>query len=292
MTPLTICYTQAMEIAAFIEKRSKVFWVSTGTVLVLILGIIDFQTGFEISISFFYLIPIFLVVWFTNVRVGLILSAISALTWFIADYSAGLSYSHPTIYVWNTLLRLGFYFVVTWLVSTLKKSFTLNRELARIDYVTGAVSIRYFYDLAQIEMRRAQRYRRAFTLAYLDLDEFKAINDRLGHSTGDKVLRSVTKHILGQVRSTDTLARLGGDEFTLLLPETGPDAARTVINRLHSGLINEMSKNGWMVTFSIGVVTFIEVPETVDDMVKTADAAMYSVKNGDKNGVYYCIYTG
>ena len=90
----------------------------------------------------------------------------------------------------------------------------------------------------------------------------------------------------------DTLARLGGDEFALLMPETDADAARTVLNRIHSSLVDEMLRNGWMVTFSVGVVSFNEVPKSVDDMVKIADGIMYSVKTAVKNGVNYHIYAG
>ncbi len=281
-----------MNAASFFEKRGKPFWVVMGLGLVIILGIIDYRTGYEASVSLFYLIPILLVVWYTDGRMGLVLSFASTIAWFIADYSTGLSYSNPAIYIWNALLRVGLYFVVSGLVSTLKKSLTFNQELARTDYLTGATSVRYFYELSQIEMRRSQRYHRPFTLAYIDLDNFKGINDRLGHSTGDRVLRSVTDSIHRQVRPSDLLARLGGDEFVLLMPETGQEAAKTVINRLHSSLVNEMLKNSWMVTFSIGVVTYNEVPKTVDDMVKMADDTMYSVKNANKNGVNYRIYSG
>jgi diguanylate cyclase (GGDEF)-like protein len=182
--------------------------------------------------------------------------------------------------------------VVVWLGATLKKTYTVNRELARSDYVTGAISIRYFYELAQIELKRAQRHQLPFTLAYIDLDNFKTVNDRLGHSTGDRVLRAVTDGISRQVRPADLVARLGGDEFALLLPETDGDAAKTVINKVHTCLVNEMLRNGWMVTFSVGVVTFNEVPKTVDEMVKMADNAMYSVKATGKNGVNYSIYAG
>ena len=281
-----------MNAVTFFEKRGKPFWVSVAVALVLVLGIIDYESGFEINLSLFYLIPIFLVVWYTDGRMGLVLSFASTIAWFIADYSAGLTYSRPSIYLWNAILRLGFYCVVSWLIVTLKRTYTINRELARTDYVTGAISNRYFYELAQLEMRRAQRYQRPFTLAYIDLDNFKAVNDRLGHSTGDRVLRAVTDGICRQVRPADTLARLGGDEFALLLPETDGEAAKTVINRIHSSLVDEMLRNGWMVTFSVGVVTFSEVPKTVDDMVKMADRAMYCVKAASKNGVNYSIYVG
>ena len=281
-----------MSAAAFLEKRSKPFWVALGIAFIVVLGIVDYITGYEVSFSLFYLIPISLVVWYTDGRMGLVLSVTSTMAWFIADYSAGLSYSNPSIYIWNSLLRLGFYFVVTWLGSTLKKTYKTNQELARIDYVTGAASVHFFYELAKLEINRSQRYRHPFTFAYIDLDDFKAINDRLGHSTGDRVLRAVADSVHRQVRPTDTLARLGGDEFGLLMPETCGDAAKTVMNRLHSSLANEMLRNGWMVTFSVGVVTYDEAPKTVDDMVKIADSAMYCVKAASKNGVYYQIYRG
>jgi diguanylate cyclase (GGDEF)-like protein len=281
-----------MNAGTFFEKRSKPFWVSVGIAFIIILGIIDYFSGYEISFSLFYLIPILLVVWYIDGRMGLILSFTSAVTWFLADFSAGLTYSNPSIYVWNTLLRMGFYCVVTWLVTTLKRAYKTNQELVRTDYVTGAVSIRYFYELAQIEISRSERYGLPFTIAYIDLDNFKAVNDRLGHSTGDRVLRAVTDAIRRQIRPMDTLARLGGDEFALLLPETGRDQIEMVINRLHSCLVDEMLRNGWMVTFSMGVVTYKEVPNTVDDILKIADRAMYTVKTAGKNGVNYCIYAG
>ncbi len=281
-----------MDATSFFEKRSKPFWVSTGLAFVIILGIIDYFTGYEVSFSLFYLIPIFTVVWFTNGRMGLLLSSASALVWFIADYSAGLSYSHPSVYIWNTIIRMGFFSVVSILGSNLKKSYKLNQELARSDYVTGAVSIRYFYELAQIEISRFQRYHRPFALAYIDLDDFKSINDRLGHSVGDRVLRAVTDSVRQQIRPSDTLARLGGDEFALLMPETSEEAAKLVISRLHSSLANEMLKNGWMVTFSVGVVICNETPKSVDDIVKIADDTMYSVKSTSKNGVNYRVYAG
>jgi len=281
-----------MSAATFLEKRGKPFWVITGVVLVLFVGVIDYFSGFELNISLFYLVPIFIVVWFTDGQMGLVFSFFSTVVEFIANFSAGLTYSSPSIYVWNTVLRLGFYLVVVWLGSALKKTYTLNRELARTDYVTGANSIRYFYELAQIEIRRAQRSQRCFTMAYIDLDNFKAVNDRLGHSTGDRVLRAVTDGIARHVRPADMLARLGGDEFALLLPETDSEEAKTVINRIHSSIKSEMLRNGWMVTFSVGVVTFKAVPKSVDDMVKMADQAMYCVKADRKNGVNYSIYMG
>jgi diguanylate cyclase (GGDEF)-like protein len=276
----------------FFEKRSKLFWGIVGVILVILFGLLDFLTGFEISISLFYIIPISLVSWYVGGKFGLFTSAASAIAWFVADYSSGLVYSNPIIYVWNVLFRLGFFFVVVRLLSALRKAYHTNQELARLDYVTGAASARYFYELAKTEIRRSERYKRPFTFIYIDMDNFKLINDRLGHTTGDRVLRTVTDSIQRQIRPSDILGRLGGDEFGLLLPETAEVDAKKVIDRLHTSLVNEMLKNGWMVTFSIGVVTYCQVPRSVDDMVKLADSAMYRVKNNGKNGVSYQTYDG
>jgi len=182
--------------------------------------------------------------------------------------------------------------VVSWLVATVRKINKANQELARVDYVTGAASIRYFYDLVKTEIRRSERYKRPFTFVYIDMDNFKVINDRLGHSTGDRVLRAVTESIQRQIRPSDTLGRLGGDEFGLLLPETQEEDAKKVIDRIHTSLVNEMLKNNWTITFSMGVVTYCQAPQSVDDMVKLADNAMYQVKNNGKNGVSYQTYDG
>ena len=281
-----------MNLISFFNKRSKLFVGITGLILVILMGLVDYLTGYELSFSLFYLVPISLVAWFGGKRLGLVISAVSAIAWLGADILSGDRYSNPSIYVWNTLIRLGFFLVVTLLLSALQQAYKVNQELARTDYVTGAVSVRHFYQLARIESDRFRRYKRPFSLVYLDLDNFKTINDRLGHFTGDKLLRVLTENIQQQIRPTDILARLGGDEFVLLLPETGEENVKQFIGRLHSNLTNEMLKKGWMVTISMGVVVFNQMPKSVDEMVKLADGAMYSVKTARKNGVCYRVYNG
>jgi diguanylate cyclase (GGDEF)-like protein len=279
-----------MRAATFLEKHNRLLWGVIGAILVIIFGLLDYLTGYEINFALFYLIPIFLASWFAGGQMGLIISANSAIAWFIADYSTGLSYSHSSIFVWNVLIRLGFYTVVAWLSAALRKSNQANLDLARTDFITGAVSARYFYDLAQLEIGRFRRYKRPFTFVYIDIDNFKTVNDRLGHSTGDRVLRAVTEIIQRQIRPIDILARLGGDEFALLLPETEEDGARQVIFRIHRALTDEMLRNDWMLTFSVGVVTYKREPKSVDEMVRMADKVMYSIKMDKKNGVGFDVY--
>ena len=147
-------------------------------------------------------------------------------------------------------------------------------------------------DLVQSEIDRLQRYQHPLTLAYIDLDNFKTVNDQLGHVTGDQVLRAVVSSVKKNIRRTDIVARLGGDEFALLLPETNQESARVVLSKVQDGLLEEMRINNWPVTVSIGVLTCRVAPPSTDALVSMADELMYSVKHDGKNGIKYATYAG
>lgn len=277
-----------MNFNQFLERRSKAFLGITGVGVVIALGMVDFSTIYEMSFSFFYLLPVGVVAWYGGQRLGMVISAASAVSWFLDDFVNGTTIS-PVMHFWNISMRVTIFVIVTALLAALRRSYVSNQELARTDFVTGAVSNRYFYELAKAEISRSYRYKHLLTFAYIDLDNFKQINDRLGHSTGDRVLRTVTEIIQRQIRPCDLLARLGGDEFALLLPETGEEEAKAALTRINIGLMKEMLSHGWMVTFSVGAVTFHRMPKTVDEMLKLADKTMYQVKMNGKNGVSYQV---
>jgi diguanylate cyclase (GGDEF)-like protein len=129
-------------------------------------------------------------------------------------------------------------------------------------------------------------------LAYIDLDNFKIMNDQFGHSVGDQVLRTVVSSARKYLRKTDVVARLGGDEFALLMPETDQESARIALSKIQSGLLEEMRQSHWPITFSIGVLTCMATPQTTDALVSLADELMYSVKRNGKNAIKYSSYTG
>jgi diguanylate cyclase (GGDEF)-like protein/PAS domain S-box-containing protein len=160
-----------------------------------------------------------------------------------------------------------------------------EKNLARLDFLTQIPNRRAFSEILQAEAARSRRYKRPLTLAYIDLDNFKQINDQLGHEIGDELLRLIAQTIQGNVRATDTISRLGGDEFALLLPETGGGEACAVIAKLRAILLEKVEERKWPVTFSIGVATFAKPGESVAQMVKVADDLMYSAKNEGKNRV-------
>lgn len=120
-----------------------------------------------------------------------------------------------------------------------------EKEFTDTDFLISGVNMRMFSELLQSEIDRAKRYRNTFSLAYLDLDNFKAINDQFGHNIGDRVLAAVVHQAQKLLRKTDTVARLGGDEFAFLLPETDQTAAKAAISKIHSGLLGEMETRRW-----------------------------------------------
>ncbi|HEY5219034.1 MAG TPA: GGDEF domain-containing protein [Gemmatimonadaceae bacterium] len=272
-----------------LDGRSKAFWTVTGVLLVAALGFIDYATGYELSFSLFYLIPITLVAWYSGSRLGFVISMLSAVAWMTADIASGHVYSVAGMYVWNMLIRLGFFVVITALLAALRTAHEHEQELARTDYLTGLANSRQFTELAEGELARSRRYGRVFTIAYLDLDDFKTVNDRFGHSRGDDVLRAVARRLRYTLRRTDVAGRLGGDEFVVLLPETSAEAARDVVAKLNDALLAEMELEQSLVTFSIGVVTFAAPPESADAMIKAADRLMYTAKVAGKGSVRYAI---
>jgi diguanylate cyclase (GGDEF)-like protein len=127
------------------------------------------------------------------------------------------------------------------------------------------------------------------TLAYIDCDNFKAVNDQFGHHAGNNLLCLVADTIKSTIRITDMVARLGGDEFAILLPETGAEQANSVILKIQNDLLGAMRKDGWKITFSMGVVTYIKSANTSDEVIGMADRLMYDAKNAGKNMIRHEI---
>jgi diguanylate cyclase (GGDEF)-like protein len=281
--------SRALEV---LEHRSSLSWRITGILSVGLLGVLDYLTGYEVSFSLFYLAPIASASWFVNQKLGLFLSVLSAITWLIAEIAAGQNYTQPIISLWNTLIRFGFFVIVTYLVSELRKTHEGERVQARTDYVSGAVNARYFNEVVNMEIDRSRRYTHPFTIGYIDLDNFKQVNDIWGHETGDEVIRFIARELKSQLRNTDTIARMGGDEFALLLPDTGELAAQDVISRLHATLTVQMQQKNWPVTFSMGAVICVAAPDSAHELIKIADELMYGVKNSTKNDIRFITYSG
>jgi len=275
-----------------LETKTPLFWTIIGIVSIGLLGLADYLTGNEITFSLFYLAPIVLVTWSVNKITGLLLSFLSALTLLSAEIAAGQTYTHPSIYLWNTLLRTIFFVIITYLVAELHRSRREEQLAARTDFVSGAVNRRYFDEMLQMELDRIRRYPHPITMVYIDIDNFKLVNDLFGHKIGDEVLRCIASDLKSQLRSTDTIARMGGDEFALLLPSTQQLQAQVVLSKVRAHLQEEMRRRNFPVTFSMGVVTCLAPPHSAEQIINMADGLMYEVKNSTKNDVRFVTWEG
>ena len=242
-----------------------------------------FAAGQLLEFSVFFIIPISFLTWFVGRCTGLIASVVSSLFTLAANLASPMHAVHPNVAYWNALVWLVFFVIIAITVSELKLLHSRERRLSRVDNLTGISTRLAFYEVATSEKNRAQRFGHSVTIAYLDLDHFKQVNDSMGHAIGHKALITVARTIEGGIRQTDTVARMGGDEFAIILPNTGKDAAGRVLSKVLRALDDTMQQGEWPVTFSIGAVTYPTPPESLQEMIRHADRVMYSIKSTGKN---------
>jgi diguanylate cyclase (GGDEF)-like protein len=260
--------------------------IAGAIVAVLLIGAIDYVTGAEISIAPLYLLPIALATWTVSLRAGLLLSGLSAVVRLQDIWLASRHFSHPLTPYWNGAVEIGFFVIVAAILSRLRTTTEHWANLARTDPLTGALNRRAFIEMATLELARAERYHRSLSLAYLDIDDFKRVNDDGGHEHGDRLLVEVAETLRRNLRAFDLVARYGGDEFVLLLPEAHDQAARLVLDKLEDALRHAM-RGRWATSVSIGAVT-IDGPRTsLDRLLQQADKLVYIAKQDGKDRVRY-----
>ncbi len=169
----------------------------------------------------------------------------------------------------------------------LERALLEQMDHARTDYLTQVANRRHFFEIAEHELALAMRHRHVVSVVLLDIDHFKAINDRYGHETGDKVLQHAAQAMKEALRTTDVLARHGGEEFVVLLPHTDSPAAGLVAEHLRAAVSDcriatdlETSE----LTISAGVAT-ARRGESIDSLVRRADEALYAAKSAGRNRV-------
>lgn len=273
----------------WIEKLPKPFLTFVGFLLVLAIGSLDSLTSYDISVSVLYLLPIILIAWFEGGVAAAIISIFSAITWAVSDLASGHIYSHVAAPVWNSLVVLAMFFTVTFSVVTFKKLLQKEREHDHTDELTGAVNFKFFYEQAGREIRKAALHKRPLTLASINLDNLRQINDTYGHMAGDYILHEVSQIMKSSTRSTDLVSRLGGARFALLMPETGDKSAADIISKVQGHLLDMVKKSGWPVMFSTGVVTCEGSACTIDELIKGAEDLMNAAREAGSNTVKFKI---
>ncbi len=273
-----------------LSSYSKTGITITGIFVAVLIGVVRYLTGPEWALSLFYFFPICIVTWLAGRGAGILMALVSALSWLTADLLIIDVFSTPWVPYLNETFRLVVFLVIVLLLSELNRNLETQKRLARTDDLTAIANRRAFYELARMELNRAHRFKRCFSLAYLDLDNFKAVNDLFGHNKGDQVLRFVANTIKDNTRNTDIIARMGGDEFAILLPETDMESAFSFTRKLAAQLIDIMQAKEFPVTFSIGIVAFQGLPSDIDEIIKEADSVMYAAKRDGKNLIKQKVY--
>ncbi len=269
-------------------SRAAILWLALAAVAVV--GVFDYLTGLEISVSVFYLAPVSLAAWYGERRDGLVVALIASPAWSVVDLLAGYPLGHPVLLAWDTLVHFAFLAFSAILLEALRSRLASEQRLARRDPLTGVLNLRAFQERLEYSLALSARDSQPLTLAYVDLDDFKRVNDIHGHSQGDLVLTTVGQVMSEAVRSTDTVARIGGDEFALLLPGTGVAGAADVLPKLAQRLAERLLTVGSSVTCSIGAVTFPRPPESADAAIRFADRLMYQVKRRGKNAIAFATF--
>ncbi|HEV2608556.1 MAG TPA: diguanylate cyclase [Xanthomonadaceae bacterium] len=178
------------------------------------------------------------------------------------------------------------YYVLSFDISQLKRAEHELSLLARHDSLTGLPNRRHFDEQFAMTVARQRRSKRPIALLYLDIDHFKEINDSLGHSAGDDVLRKFAQRLKGSLRATDFVARLGDDEFAVLLEEVDtPEIAQLVARKLMDAMRRDIATEGneLHVTTSIGIAFCQRIACSEDELIKIADGALYQAKAAGRN---------
>jgi diguanylate cyclase (GGDEF)-like protein len=265
-------------IIEFPRKLPKLVLTLFGLLLVLAIGGLDTITSYDISVSVFYLLPIILIAWYGGGVPAVLVSIFSAITWATSDLVTGPVYAHNTVRIWNTTMVLGMFLLVAYSISAAKKLFIKERAHADTDDLTGVANIKFFYEQARIEISKSAIDKRPLTLAYIDIDNLRYVNDTLGHIAGDYLLHEAAQVMRTTLQPTNIISRLGGSKFAVLMPETSNENAAVIIYKVQEHLLDMAKKNRWPVTFRTDIVTCYSPSYIIDELIKVAEDSMNAAK--------------
>ncbi len=275
-----------------IESWPRSALLAVAILLMAVVGVLDYVTGIEVEFYFFYLIPIGFIAWLTDLRLALKISVLAAATWFGVDFVSVHPYQSKWTPYWNALTQLSVFATVAYLSARLRAELAFHEESARTDSLTRIGNRRAFLERAEIEIAHCRRFGQPLGVAFIDLDDFKKVNDTFGHDVGDEVLLTVASALRDGTRATDFVARLGGDEFVVLLAGLGSEAVEPMLRELSLRVAAAISARSWKVTASVGAVTFLHPADDPREMLKAADALLYEAKRAGKNGIVHEIVRG
>ena len=253
---------------------------------------LDSLTHFDFVLTAAYMIPVGFVAWVCGFGSGLFTAVVAVLIEGVISY-IGLSSRHAlTLNVVPIIVLAEFtaMSVGAFIMSRLRLALEQERELSRRDHLTGLSNLRGFWEELETEVERMSRDKRPLTVVYMDVDDFKQVNDALGHDGGDEVLRAVGFTLRDSIRAIDTSARVGGDEFAIVLPNADEKVASIVVERIRSKFATMLKDKELKATLSIGVAVFHQPPAKAEATMMAADRVMYEAKHLGKNQIAVRAY--
>jgi len=214
----------------------------------------------------------------TDTQTSTFIGVISAAAWSIAEAAIIWPAYPPGAFAMNVFTRSVTFTVLGRVVTKLWK----EREYSRKDTLTNLANRLEFIERFETEQLRSERSGSPYSLLFIDIDQFKALNDNHGHYVGDEALKAVSTILSTNSRNVDTPARLGGDEFVLLFPDTDEYICDILANRIKSVSERKFKAEGWAISLSIGHVTALGRDRSVEEALHQADENMYLMKKGDK----------
>jgi diguanylate cyclase (GGDEF)-like protein len=261
-------------------------WVVLGIGItgIYLLGMIRLATDAELAFASLALFPVLIITWLGGRWSGWFMAVTAAFMWTVTDIFSDRVFSSQWIPWLNGLVRFITYAIVVILVAAVRLLLERERELATQDALTGLLNRRALLLAGASEVERARRYQNQLAVVFLDLDNFKSLNDTRGHDVGDQALKTTGKAMLAATRNSDHVSRLGGDEFVVVFPKVGFEAAVAAGHKIFES-VNEALNKYPPVRASVGVAWFGNIDQEFPSMLKAADELMFEVKAGGKNNI-------
>ncbi len=282
-------------IRRLLEYRPRGPAVAIAWVLILATCAVGFAacylSGPHLDYGSIFLLPSIVAGWYLGLTAGILAVGISAAAWVIAAVAA-----EPAPPMWavivNAISRFAVFLMIVGLLARVRKLLERLGEQSRTDALTGIGNRRALLERGQHDMEAAMRNGSPTSLLFMDVDNFKVVNDRFGHATGDQVVREVGGTLAAIVRKTDFAARLGGDEFAVLLNGSNETSARLVAEEIREAVGALFRAKSWPLSLSIGIATAAGGTASFEGLLDASDRAMYSAKESGKDVIVAGPATG
>ncbi len=263
----------------------RVAVVGAGLTTTAILGVVDGLSGPHVGFALFYALAIMGVTFHAGWVAGTIVAIIAAGVGLSSRLLLAPDDVSSAAALWNLGNEVAVFVVLVLVIHQLRAMFDKLASQSRTDLLTGALNTRGVLEAFERERSRARRNASPLTIAFIDLDNMKRVNDDLGHAEGDEMLRVLASSVTSSIREFDVFGRVGGDEFALILPDTDEQEALKAIQRLRSVVNRRTHSRSPYISVSVGVVTFRRDPPEAADALRAADSLMYVAKRAGGNRV-------